>query len=753
MPRDASEPARPSNRRSRGGCLPCRQTRTKKAAVCNSCQERGEACRWNARGGHQATDIGRESPMDVSGGSNFSLDIPCNVSATPGPTASGLGTAILALGPKMSTPDSTPVSMQDGPIPDLKDLVRLYFATVHHFGYLSFIHEADFWELEEQGRAPKGLSLLMAAHALRFSGHSVESERLKIADQWVIDVGENLNVQVMSEFGAIELMEVVLCQTYEFLNGRYSRGMVMAGMAVRMMTFLRLHELDEWPRQAAKPLLGRESLRRLAWSVWFLDATLDGGVFGASTIHEDAFTIQLPCDERPFLLHKQVTTEPLLPTSVHSQVITDVNNSETLDMSAHLLRAMCARQALALTHSRIQRRMIQAGNIVDAAHAAEHKANSLLDTLTPDLKYSRSLYHIYRERRPSLVLLHVVRNNCQRHRTLLRMLVVQHVPGASYETSLERRALIASARSLCQILADALDYDVALDPQIAMHAYNAIEILLFQPTRLAMEHSESPMSREEILRALDVLVQVVRRLARVCSLVALIYPEAINRMIQMGYVDGLTDEDILAVLQKIHCITNADKEFDWTESFWRYEIFLARRARIAQENARSNAPPKPPASNHADPSPESPEDALLEVPAQLQSTSSAIIDLAPIPPMPVDSSLSTLIGAHRTTASFDIGSHIPPARQGEEAAGPISRLHHLFATPGSALSGPDTVAYLASRAPSPSANDSWPTALMLDPNGYDSFSGVDNMNGVFPDINPASGTSTPKGQIFPLPWG
>jgi hypothetical protein len=29
------------------------------------------------------------------------------------------------------------------------------------------------------------------------------------------------------------MQELVLCQTYDFLNGRYSRGFVMAGMAVR----------------------------------------------------------------------------------------------------------------------------------------------------------------------------------------------------------------------------------------------------------------------------------------------------------------------------------------------------------------------------------------------------------------------------------------------------------------------------------------------------------------------------------------
>ncbi|OCF70992.1 hypothetical protein I204_08228, partial [Kwoniella mangroviensis CBS 8886] len=48
----------------------------------------------------------------------------------------------------------------------LNDLIKLYFRTVHHFGYLSFVHEADYWELKERNCAPEDLSLLMAAHAV-----------------------------------------------------------------------------------------------------------------------------------------------------------------------------------------------------------------------------------------------------------------------------------------------------------------------------------------------------------------------------------------------------------------------------------------------------------------------------------------------------------------------------------------------------------------------------------------------------------
>jgi len=41
------------------------------------------------------------------------------------------------------------------------------------FGFLTFLHEADYWERSERGDLPAGLTLLMAANALRYVFHHV----------------------------------------------------------------------------------------------------------------------------------------------------------------------------------------------------------------------------------------------------------------------------------------------------------------------------------------------------------------------------------------------------------------------------------------------------------------------------------------------------------------------------------------------------------------------------------------------------
>ncbi|RSH84104.1 hypothetical protein EHS25_005349 [Saitozyma podzolica] len=367
---------------------------------------------------------------------------------------------------------------------DVRELVKLYFSTVHHFGYLSFIHEADYWERFEQGRVPEGLTLLMAASALRFGGRDYGPEMLEVADRWVARTGEGLIPLILDEFGAVELM------TYDFLNGRYSRGFVMAGMAV----------------------------------------------------------------------------------------------SSDLGLSAHLIRSITARQAIADVHSRISRRLIESDQIPEAVETAESHARRLLDTFPAAMTYSRAQYHAFRDQVPIMVHLHLMRQTVQRHISLLRILSAADLHSGTPVVSRHRASLVQSAKETSRVVFDALEHRVTLDPQNAMHAYNAIEILLFQPIRQSAERAQGIITREEVAIALKPLLQVIRNLAKVCELVALL----------LGYVDDLTEEDMVAVLKKVHSLANVDAEFDFNNSFWRYELSISRQ---------------------------SPNDALLELP----STSPAIL--------------------------------------------------------------------------------------------------------------------------------
>lgn len=237
---------------------------------------------------------------------------------------------------------------------------------------------------------------------------------------------------------------------------------------IRMMTFLRLHIFDESPHPVIKSLLGAESLRRLAWSVYYLDATIDGGNYGFTAIPDGAFTIPLPCDERPFLLHLVTTKEYMLPT------IPTPLRSE-LGLAGYLLRAMYARQILAGLHSRIQRQLVPELSILALVKQAEQEALQLLGSLPFDLMYTRTNFHIHKTQQPLFLHLHVMRNTCSRHTALLKILSTAYTISDHYNAATCRKQLIDDASALSGFFAQALDHGTILDPQLAMHAYNGLE--------------------------------------------------------------------------------------------------------------------------------------------------------------------------------------------------------------------------------------------------------------------------------------
>jgi hypothetical protein len=232
------------------------------------------------------------------------------------------------------------------------------------------------------------------------------------------------------------------------------------------MTFLRLHMFDESPHLIAKPMLDAESLRRLAWSVYYLDATMDGGHYGFTAIPDGAFTIPLPCDEKPFLRHQPTSKEYMLPSN-------STEPSKDLGLAGYLLRAMYARQILAGLHSRLQRQLVPVPAIPTYVKQAESDARQLLGVLPPDLEDSRINFHIWKGQQTLFLHLHVLRNTSFRHISLLRILCSPYLEHVDIST--ERDKLVKDASSMSGLFTLSFDRGIVLDPQMAMHAYNGLE--------------------------------------------------------------------------------------------------------------------------------------------------------------------------------------------------------------------------------------------------------------------------------------
>lgn len=230
------------------------------------------------------------------------------------------------------------------------------------------------------------------------------------------------------------------------------------------MLLLNLHKVET--RRPTAPLLSPESLNRLAWSVYFFDATVSGGVFGQTSLEAEALQIQLPTDENSFLRHTPTVTESLMPPPT---------TSSDLGIDAHLIRAMYARQLVAGFHSRIQSGRFPEEKISEAYGQLLANTDRLFNSLPIHMAYSKGQFLVYKEQTPLFVVLHVLRIDLQRHLAHLNLTLTNMAFQVPSMSSSYRAEMILGAKQLSMIFDDAIEWSIALDPQLAMHAYHAIE--------------------------------------------------------------------------------------------------------------------------------------------------------------------------------------------------------------------------------------------------------------------------------------
>jgi len=238
------------------------------------------------------------------------------------------------------------------------------------------------------------------------------------------------------------------------------------------MQALSLFNLDErtsHQQYQHSSLVSRESLRRLAWSVFMTDTQIDSGHYGMHTIDDEIFTIQLPCEERPFLIGVDTVTETIIPASRSS------DNTSNLGLTAHLLRASLARRRVLHFATKLARSLIQNDLIEAGVKRVEQQMRVLLDSLPPQLSYSSAHFMVYRDQQPTLLALHAYRCIVEIAFGRLRMMANDRIPEWQGQTPQIRMDRIHHSIVLSRIFSDAAAHDVPIDPSLDAFAYVALE--------------------------------------------------------------------------------------------------------------------------------------------------------------------------------------------------------------------------------------------------------------------------------------
>ncbi|VUC23440.1 unnamed protein product [Clonostachys rosea] len=263
-------------------------------------------------------------------------------------------------------------------------------------------------------------------------------------------------------------------------------------------------------------LMVSEALRRVAWSTFYFDTVIDGGRYGFHTLDERALRLQLPCDEDRFLGNEATITEPLCPDPINvDEVGTNDQRIERapLGISAYLIRAAAARRRALFLAFRVSHKEDTEEKLSGELIALEADVQRVITALPKRLHLTSDSFFLHREHLTTFILLHVLRHNL--------FIIIGRASLQIYQRDISKADLIPQVRQkrishalpIASLLSEGLKAGIAFDPQLGVHAYVALEILLFEPRRLAETDSLVNSKSPEITEALPTLLTVIRNLA------------------------------------------------------------------------------------------------------------------------------------------------------------------------------------------------------------------------------------------------
>ncbi|KAJ3577907.1 hypothetical protein NPX13_g2656 [Xylaria arbuscula] len=474
---------------------------------------------------------------------------------------------------------------------ELETLIQLYFSSVHNFGFFAFIHQLHFNRLLEKGKAPRELTLIMIASAMRFAADPTP-ENLARADAWADAAIGALLSRIYQGFGAVQLMALLLAQNYDLNRGNFTSAWLLGSNCTRMMQMMSLQTFDRTysPKSIAEmrlsPLLSPEALRRVAWSAFFIDTIVDGGRYGFHIVDESSFRLQLPCDQATFLSGESCVTGPLFSDQMgSSNAVGFEHGDRNLDVSAYLLRtAAVRRRALHFAFRASHKDQTRDQSLLELS-VLEAEIEHVISSLPRRLHFNAHNVLLHRERLITFIFLHILRHNLYIVLGRAALLIYQQDPAdPAFQNAISqmRRKRILHALPIAGLVSEGLKAQISFDPQIGVHAYVALEILLFEPRRLIDVDPLIDPGAANFREAMSQLLIVIRAIAKRSEFVRQLYVEAIYRLLQCEYSYLLSQEDLATFSSERQQFGEDAAEYDFRDFRW------ARRER--QRRAVVNTP-------------------------------------------------------------------------------------------------------------------------------------------------------------------
>jgi hypothetical protein len=164
--------------------------------------------------------------------------------------------------------------------------------------------------------------------------------------QWA-KVAEQKFFADYSSISVTKLKVLVLLHDYEARAGNYAASFLLTGMIIRMAHALQINQelssdiLCKDAACASNEVSLKESRRRLMWACYVVDVWAGSGVDQLTILNERDIKLQLPCNERQFLLQIPNVTERLQPGMLHDFLAAEdipERPRDNMGMSAYYVR-------------------------------------------------------------------------------------------------------------------------------------------------------------------------------------------------------------------------------------------------------------------------------------------------------------------------------------------------------------------------------------------------------------------------------
>lgn len=239
-------------------------------------------------------------------------------------------------------------------------LLEAYFSNVHPVRVFAFVHRPSFMRMLEEGllveSSDRALLHIMCALGARFyaldyseTQESLPRELIQHAGSQWAKIAEEMFFAEYSTISVTKLKVLVLLHDHEARSGNYAGSFLLTGLIIRMAHALQINKeystdiLCKEESSVSNEVSLRESRRRLMWACYMVDVWAGSGVDQLTILNERDIKLQLPCNERQFLLQIPNVTERLQPGEILDFIApADIPEKpyDNMGMSAYYVRVV-----------------------------------------------------------------------------------------------------------------------------------------------------------------------------------------------------------------------------------------------------------------------------------------------------------------------------------------------------------------------------------------------------------------------------